>query len=105
MSRSYRKRPYYCVYEVESQKEAKRHGNRRLRRNIKQLVDKWAEVDPDLILPIMDEILDVWSMPKDGVNYYEPYNEKEERRWTYPTYKYGRKLTPYKAWFLRVMAK
>lgn len=103
MSRSHRKNPFWSFISAKSQKEDKRFGNRRLRRKSKQLVDKWAEVDPDLILPIMDEVLDVWCMPKDGTGHYEPFEEKDW--WWEGYYSYGHELTPYKAWFLQVMAK
>lgn len=105
MSRSYKKHPYWNIYGVKSQKEDKRLGNRRLRRINHQLTYKWAEVDPDLVYPVMDEILNVWSMPKDGTNAYWPF--EENNIWWDDTKRngYGSKLTAKKVWFLRVMRK
>lgn len=106
MSRSYKKRPFYNIYGVTSQKEDKRLGNRRLRRISKQLTEKWAETDPDIVYPTMDQVLNKWSMPKDGDDWYWPFSEAYEHRWWYKERgTYGQKLTCYKQWFLRVMAK
>jgi len=74
MSRSRKKRPFTTYVVCHSQKEDKQLGNRRLRRISKQLTDTWAEQDLDLIYPVMDEIMDVWSMAKDGPSHYSPFS-------------------------------
>lgn len=64
MSRSYRKTPIIS-HASDSEKEDKRHNNRRLRRKSKVLVNKQAE-----IFPIMREVSNVWNMAKDGKGYF-----------------------------------
>lgn len=82
MSRSRKKRPYGNYHCLTGQKEAKRIGNRNLRRICKQILHIRGETDPDLIFPTMDEVCNVWSMPMDGKQYYMPLDiEKAEERW------------------------
>lgn len=66
MSRSYRK---HCIIGNcnSSEKYDKRIANRILRRTVKELLRR----DPDeVVLPIMDEVSDKWSMNKDGKSYF-----------------------------------
>jgi hypothetical protein len=82
MSRSFQKRPFTTWVCCQTQKEAKRQGNRRLRRRCAALIVH-AEVDPEIVFPIMDEVMDVWSMPKDGTDHYAPYRPGD---WWYGSY-------------------
>lgn len=105
MSRSYKKHPFGNWYGVKSQKEDKRIGNRALRSRANQLVKQWAETDPDLILPVMDEVLNKYSMPKDGDDFYWPFKE-EDWRWDKDKLGSGGKLlSPRVQWFLRIKRK
>lgn len=58
MSRSYKK---YPTFSSSSEKDDKRHNNRRLRRKIKHAI-----FNDDEVMPIMNEVSDPWNMAKDG---------------------------------------
>lgn len=105
MSHSYRKHCFYSFHSYKSQKEDKRLGNRRLRRNISQLLLKWGEVDEDLVLPILDEILNKYDMPKDGDSFYYPFRENLRGFERKVFNCYGKELSLYIRWFLAVMRK
>jgi hypothetical protein len=73
MSRSYKKNP--AGSGRVSEKEDKRILNRSMRRSSKQLIDKHAETDEDLILPVKDEVLNRWRMAKDGCGWWGSFEE------------------------------
>lgn len=71
MSRSYAKHPYFSYHKGRrnSEKEHKRLVNRRMRRISKQLVNNNWE-DEDLVLPVIDEIGNLYNYPSDGGLFY-----------------------------------
>jgi hypothetical protein len=80
MSRSHRRYPFSYFVGGESQAEWKRSYNRYLRRSVKYLVALRGD-DDDLILPILDEVANPWSSPRDGSGRYAPFR-LGEYRWT-----------------------
>lgn len=70
MSRSYAKHPHFSYTNGrDSEKEYKRLANRKLRRITKYLLDyNWE--DEDLILPLMDEVANLYNFPSDGGGFY-----------------------------------
>lgn len=65
MSRSYRKTPISGITTAVSEKEDKRRCNRSWRRKIKQAIFHERE-----IMPIQREVMNVWSMNKDGKRWW-----------------------------------
>lgn len=70
MSKSYKKNPIFG-HASSSEKKDKRRANRKLRKKIKQSMNR--EFD---ILPYLREVSDVWGFAKDGKIYN--INPKEE---------------------------
>lgn len=85
MSRSRSKRPFGAWCGGNSQKEWKRHANRRLRRIVRMRV-----ADPDAVLPIMDEVANPYDSPQDGTRRYRPFS---------------RSRLDYRSWYRWVLAK
>ena len=73
MSRSYRKTPKAGI-AGDSDKEGKRKANRACRRAQNQAVKRGDES-----IPLLREVSDVWSMPKDGKITIDP-NSKYMRK-------------------------
>lgn len=67
MSRSYRKTPIFGNTGCKSEKEDKRIGNRKLRRINKQICQNDTG---ESVYKIMDEVMNPWSMGKDGRHYW-----------------------------------
>jgi hypothetical protein len=73
VSRSTRRKPITGITTAESEKDWKRHGNRKLRRAVNQKVQELPAAGPDaLILPVMDEVANQFSGPKDGKQHFDP---------------------------------
>lgn len=64
MTRSRRKTPKVGITTARSEKFDKQVMHRRLRRKSKLLAP-----DPDAVFPIPDEVMNKWSMAKDGKCY------------------------------------
>lgn len=65
MSRSYKKNVYSTFISSNGMKEWRTHINRKLRHKAKQLINNAKDYDA-MILPILDEIGDLWNSPLDG---------------------------------------
>ena len=73
MSRSKRSESITGITTAESEKEWKRDANRRLRRAVNQTLQQLPASDPDaLILPVMDDVANQYSGPKDGKQHFDP---------------------------------
>jgi len=73
VSRSKRREPITGVTTAESEKEWKRDANRKLRRAVNQKVQQLPATDPDaVVLPVMDEVANQYSDPKDGKQHFDP---------------------------------
>jgi hypothetical protein len=73
MSRSKRSQPITGITTAESEKDWKRDANRKLRRAVHQTLHQLPAADPDaLILPVMDEVVNQYSGPKDGKQHFDP---------------------------------
>ena len=64
MSRSFRKNPVFGIGSG-SEKSCKRSANRRLR-SVTNSILKTKYEDEDLVLPVLREVSNPWSMAKDG---------------------------------------
>jgi hypothetical protein len=72
MSRSHARFPLSIFCGPESLAAWKRQGNRLIRRQVRQrLHARWD--DPDLMFPIIDEVMNPWDGPRDGWGRYGPY--------------------------------
>ena len=69
MSRSYKKNSITGNSGSSSEKKDKQLCNKKLRRKIKQIMNK-EEVD-DWLFPIPNEIQDTWLMPKERKSYFD----------------------------------
>ena len=75
MSRSKKHIPIFGITKSDSEKKDKRLNNRRLRRKVKELL---TEIETDeKVLPIMKDVSNVWSMQKDGKQYWPPDKMKQ----------------------------
>lgn len=74
MSRSYRHKPIFGMASG-SEKYDKRLANRRLRRRLNEVPP-----DDDAIIPDIKEVSDVWSMNKDGKQYWKDAKPKDMRK-------------------------
>lgn len=75
VSRSRRKTPIICNSGARtSEKEDKRLCNRALRRKTKEAVMRGEED----VFPVPNEIVDPWSMSKDGKRFFDP---KQGKKW------------------------
>jgi hypothetical protein len=73
MSRSKRSEPVTGITTAESEKEWKRDANRKLRRATAQVLQQMPSADPDaIILPVLDEVVNQYSGPKDGKQRFDP---------------------------------
>jgi len=73
MSRSKRSEPITGITTAESEKEWKRDANRKLRRAVNQTLQQLPAADPDaVVLPVMDEVVNQYSGPKDGKQRFDP---------------------------------
>ena len=58
---------------AESEKQWKREANRKLRRAWTQVVQQMPFADPDgTVLPVLDEVANQYSGPKDGKQHFDP---------------------------------
>ena len=97
MTRSRKKHPAGSRHV--SEKEDKHILNRSMRRSSRQLIKKYAETDEDLIFPIKDEVLNRWSMAKDGLRWWGSYKEFQQIIGWEPFSKYGRRrMKEYTYW-------
>lgn len=72
MSRSFCHFPAAAFAGSDSEKSWKRQYNRTYRRVVKmRLRSNWTE--EDLLLPLLDEVANVYNSPKDGTKRYWPY--------------------------------
>jgi hypothetical protein len=73
MSRSKRSESITGITTAESEKEWKRDANRKLRHAVSQTLHQLPTADPDaLVLPVMDEVANQFSRPKDGKQHFDP---------------------------------
>ena len=77
MSRSHRRFPFSYFVGGDSQADWKRSYNRSLRRGVSQSVDAHWD-DEDLVLPILDEVANPWSSPRDGSGRYSPFHAGDD---------------------------
>ena len=75
MARSYRHTPIFGITNSTSEKQDKRHANRRLRRIVRQALPRNVEV-----LPALREVSDIWSFDKDGRRYDSSAGDKAMRK-------------------------
>ena len=72
MSRSKKKTPVMGI-AATSEKEWKRTVNRKLRHASDHVVRQMPTVDPDAaVLPVVNEVADLWDGPKDGKMRFDP---------------------------------
>jgi hypothetical protein len=71
MSRSRRKFPACGITCCESEKDDKRLANRILRAKSSQTLRKCPDYDA-LVMPVMDDAMNVWAMGKDGRQHFDP---------------------------------
>lgn len=76
MSRSKRKTPIFGN-GGGSEKDDKRIANRKLRRKSKSLLQNFTE---DTIMPLLNEVSNLWDMAKDGKSYWGKATEKDMRK-------------------------
>lgn len=69
MSRSYKKNSITGNCSSKSEKKDKQIYNKKLRRNIKQIMKK-EEVD-DWLFPSLNETQNIWLMSKDGKSHFD----------------------------------
>ena len=65
MSRSYRQ------IDSRSEKDDKRIANRKMRRKTKHITE-------DFIIPLKEEISDIWNLVKDGIHFNKNKNTKDK---------------------------
>lgn len=70
MSRSRRKNPFHGVTTSPSEKEDKQASSRMLRRKVRQALDENA--DEEVLHEKGIEVMNPWSMAKDGVAMFDP---------------------------------
>ena len=68
MSRSYRHTMVHGNSTSASEKQDKRLNNRRLRRRVRQNLDTCTDFEA-VVLPVVSEVSNPWSMAKDGKRY------------------------------------
>ena len=78
MSRSFRKNPFRGL-GGSSEKDDKRRNNRKLRKKSKLILKEDPELDTK-VLPIMNEVSDLWNMSKDGKILLDKNNKKDMRK-------------------------
>jgi hypothetical protein len=72
MSRSKRSEPITGITTRGIREEMERDANRKLRRAVNQTLPQLPAADPDaLILPVMDELANQYSAPKDGKRFFD----------------------------------
>ena len=73
MSRSKRSAPVTGITTAVSEKEWKREENRKLRHAADRVLQRLPSADPDaLVLPVLDEVANQFSGPKDGKHRFDP---------------------------------
>jgi len=75
MSRSKKKHKIRGITTASTEKQDKRHANRRLRRRVRQQI-----VADDKPLPKLREVSNVWSFSKDGKVYVPSMSEQDLRK-------------------------
>ena len=85
MSRSWKHNPVSGFTTAKSEKDDKVIINKKLRRTRRQLLkNPDLEVLETAIFPVKQEVMDIWSMAKDGKTYYtSKYQDKDwyEKVW------------------------
>jgi hypothetical protein len=80
MSRSRRKTPVLGVTTARTEKDYKHFMHHKLRQRVRRQLrtEEHLKIDPDImIFPIKNEVMNTWSMPKDGKQRLikpKPYN-------------------------------
>lgn len=72
MSRSKRSEPIAGITTAESEKEWKRGANRKLRRAVTRTLQLPAADPDEMILPVLHEVANQYSGPKDGKQRFDP---------------------------------
>ncbi len=73
MSRSRRSAPVTGITTAVSDKEWKREVNRKLRHAADRVLQQLPAADPDaLVLPVLNEVANQFSGPKDGKLRFDP---------------------------------
>jgi hypothetical protein len=72
MSRSKRKTPKGGNTTARSEKDEKRIINRSLRRQTRVLL---KQLDDDTLFPIQNDVMDKWSMAKDGKTWFKGWKD------------------------------
>ena len=73
MSRSKRGEPITGITTADSEKTWKRKANRKLRHAVARTVHQLPSADPDaIVLPVLDEVANQYSGPKDGKQRFDP---------------------------------
>jgi len=81
MSRSSRREPVAGVTAAATEKLWKQQSNRRLRRaSQRALATDPAGALNSLVLPLMNEMADVWDSPKEGKLRFDPANDPKRMR-------------------------
>jgi hypothetical protein len=73
MARSYKKNPIFGNAD-RSDKEGKRKANRALRKGVKTALVTEREI------PLLREVSNAWTMPKDGKNYWTDATKADLRK-------------------------
>jgi hypothetical protein len=77
MGKSRRKTKIFGMTLAKSEKEDKRHCNRALRRKVKSQL---STGDYETPMPLPNEVVNIWSMDKDGKQYWPDAEEKDMRK-------------------------
>ena len=75
MARSRRKTPIVPITTCVSEKQEKRKANRALRKAVRHAIATEAEV-----MPVANDVSNVWSMSKDGKMYVNPKQDPRVMR-------------------------
>jgi len=70
MSRSVRRNPFFGNACCNSEKKDRTICNRKLRRRANHLL--MVKDSDEYLLPLQEEVMNVWSMGKDGKGYHKP---------------------------------
>ena len=81
MSRSKRSKPITGITTAESEKEWKRDTNRKLLRAVHRTLHHFSAAGLEgLVLPVMDEVANHYSGPKDGKQRFDPRQDPLMRK-------------------------
>ena len=76
MSRSRRKTPIFGITTADSEQKDKRQANRKLRRAVANVL----LIDPEMHLPKLREVSDVWTFEKDGKVWWDSAQARHMRK-------------------------